>query len=141
MQDAADQAAPEETGGALMGYETEGGLVVTHLVAAGPRATRSRTHFYPDARYQHAEIHRIYHYSRRVSTYIGDWHTHPFSSTKYSIIDRRAMARISADPASRCSRPVMVILGGEDPWQAVAWRYTPRRWWGAIRAMEIQQYG
>lgn len=136
----AAQWAPYETGGALVGYEAEGGLVVTNHVEAGPDAKRTRTVFQPDGDYQLREIARIYEESGRISTFIGDWHTHPASSPASSRVDRAALRSVSVSEGARCSRPLMLILGGGDLWVAVAWRYTPGLIWGHIDAMSIRPY-
>lgn len=136
----AEAWAPDETGGVLMGYEAEGGLVVTRLVGGGPNAVRSANGFAPDEQFQLAEIGRIYEESGRINTFIGDWHSHPGGSPFYSNLDRHAMRTVSRSETARCPRPLMMILGCQDEWEAVAWRYTPSWWRGMIDAMGIQTF-
>lgn len=140
MVEEAELWTPMETGGALMGYESEDGLVVTDLVHAGPGATRTPTSFTPDGPFQLAEIGRIYDASGRTSTYVGDWHSHPSSSPVYSVTDRAALREVANAPASRCSRPLMVILGTTPEWEAIAWRYRPGFWLSRVEAMLIVSY-
>jgi integrative and conjugative element protein (TIGR02256 family) len=137
---AADQWAPDETGGALAGYETDDGLVITDLIDAGPRAVRTPSRFVPDGDYQLNEIAKIYEASGCLHTYIGDWHTHPGSSPVYSRVDRSALQTISRSTDGRCARPGMIVLGGGPPWTAAAWRYHPGRWWDEVSLMRIRKF-
>lgn len=131
---------PDETGGAFMGYEAEGGLVVTDLIDAGPLAKRSPTSFTPDADFQLADMARIYHESGRIHTYVGDWHSHPDGSPGYSGIDRAALKTIARAPGARCPKPLMVILGLGESWEAIAWCHKPRGLWSHVDAMAIVLY-
>lgn len=141
MAEEAGQLSPDETGGALVGYEAEGGLVVTDLISAGPLAERSPAGFRPDAEYQLREIARLYEASGRIHTYIGDWHSHPDGSPTCSPVDRAALKEVARSLQARCPRPVMIILGEDDePWEAVAWRYRPGRPWCRVDALAIESY-
>ena len=135
----ADEWAPLETGGALMGYESRDGLVIMDLVGAGPNAVRRRSEFVPDPEYQLADMARVYEASGRVHTYIGDWHTHPGSLPAPSLKDRRAVWMVSRNAASRCERPLMLIMGGGNPWIPVAWRYDARRWIPQLDTMQVHR--
>lgn len=136
----AERWEPHETGGALVGYEIEDGAVITDLVDAGPAAVREAAAFRPDADHQLNEIGRLYTASGRLNTYIGDWHTHPDGSPEYSRIDLRAMKTVSRSAESRCAFPLMLILGGKDRWELIAWRYQAQPWWAPVTAMRIRQY-
>lgn len=140
MIEDAERWEPQETGGALVGYEITGGAVITDLVDAGPEAVREASAFTPDADYQLAEIGRLYTASGRVNTYIGDWHTHPDASPAYSRVDLAAMKTVSRSAESRCAFPLMLILGGKEKWDLIAWRYQPRPWWAPVTAMRIRLY-
>jgi len=140
MVSEAESWAPDETGGVFMGYEADGGVVVTDLIDAGPDALRSPTSFAPDAAFQLEEIGRIYAQSGRVHTYIGDWHTHPEGSSMHSFIDRAAMREVARSREARCTRPLMFILGGDESWSGIAWRYEPGRWWGRVVPMIAELY-
>jgi len=136
----AEQWAPDETGGALMGYATADGLVVTNLIDGGPGAVRTPSAFTPDGDYQLSEMAALYERSGRLHTYIGDWHTHPKGSPSYSTVDRGALRTVARSPEGRCDQPLMVILAGLDPWTMMAWRYQPGRWWDSVNPMEIQRF-
>jgi integrative and conjugative element protein (TIGR02256 family) len=126
----AERAFPFETGGVLMGYwaqeYTE--VVITHVIGPGPDAEHSASGFVPDYRFQEAEIERVYEESRRLSTYLGDWHTHPLASCYPSFKDKRTLRRIASFPDARCAVPLMVILGGgkDCRWFLQIWKYRSR---------------
>jgi len=123
-----------------MGYETDDGLVITDLVGAGANAVRMRSRFTPDAEHQWSEIAKLYERSERLHAYIGDWHSHPNSSPRYSVVDCAALRVVSASPEARCKRPVMLILGCCDHWATLAWRYQPGRWWDRVVLMQIHRF-
>lgn len=111
--------APLETGGVLMGYwskeSTE--VVVTECVEAGPASVHRMTAFSPDHDYQNKEIARIYGESGRITTYLGDWHSHPNESSYLSRSDRRTLMRIVASRTARAPIALMAVLAGGNPWR------------------------
>jgi len=125
----AERAFPLETGGVLMGYWAEPytEVVITHAIGPGPKAEHRRRGFIPDSEYQEAEIERIYSNSNRLSTYLGDWHTHPLASCYLSFKDKRTLHHIAVFPEARCDVPLMAVLGGgkEGEWLLEIWRYCP----------------
>ena len=113
---------PLETGGILMGYWAEADVVITHAVGPGPNATHGKISFIPDAQYQEGEVARIYEESGRLSTYLGDWHTHPRGSTRMSRRDRRTLRRIASSTEARCPKPLMALCaGGKKKWLMGVW--------------------
>lgn len=71
---------PLETGGMLLGYkDIYNDIVITNLIEAGPNAIHKSSSFIPDGVYQQAELSNIYTKSDRMTTYLGDWHSHPYS--------------------------------------------------------------
>lgn len=102
---------PNETGGVLMGYwSSEKSVVITHVIGPGPHARHSRYSFLPDAEYHDKEINRIYQESGRISTYLGDWHTHPHGGNGTSQRDRKTLSNIACAGEARAPRPIMAIL-------------------------------
>ena len=102
-------------------------VIVTHAVGPGPLALHYRKSFLPDATYQENEIARIYEDSNRISTYLGDWHTHPQGSSFLSYRDKRTLRRIAVHSEARCQVPLMVVLGGgDDDWFMRIWKYYPQ---------------
>lgn len=124
---------PRETGGTFMGYWSADGdeVVITGLIAAGPRARHARTAFEPDQKWQLSEIARHYSASGRREGYLGDWHSHPGAvSGDLSVTDRSVLRRIMRTPRARAPRPISVVFwGAPDGWHANAWvaELSPRR--------------
>lgn len=108
----ANKWAPSETGGVFMGYHADNkDIVITDMVSAGPKATHHRYRFCPDQDYQLEQISEIYMQSNRNITYLGDWHTHPSSTSNLSFIDKRTLTRIATTPEAQALNPIMGILG------------------------------
>lgn len=123
----ADAHAPYETGGLLLGYRhSPREVVITETIGPGPGAHHRRTGFDPDSDWQTVELARRYEASDRRVRYLGDWHTHPDGTTKLSRTDRRTLRAIAQHPDAYCPHPVMVVLGGGDPWMMCVRQPTPR---------------
>lgn len=114
MLDDAYQWAPKETGGMLIGYRAEQhgrlAIVVTGLIDPGPEATRGATQFVPDGRWQQRQLEEVYERSGRVTTYLGDWHSHPRGRGRPSGKDLATYARVAADPDSGTQLPLALIV-------------------------------
>jgi integrative and conjugative element protein (TIGR02256 family) len=126
MEAETERHAPEETGGVLLGYtdRTDARRIqVTLQLGPGPRAVHRRHFFDPDSEWQAHEIAAAYASSGRVSTYLGDWHSHPGGSRRPSGLDRSTARRIALCGRARASHPVMLILHGEaGDWRLAAYR-------------------
>ena len=107
--------APEETGGMLVGYRTSelvgAEIVVTGLIGAGPEAKRTRNRFEPDGKWQQERLEETYMKSGRVTTYLGDWHSHPRGGTRPSATDRTTYRRVASDRKARAPHPLILIVG------------------------------
>jgi integrative and conjugative element protein (TIGR02256 family) len=129
MCDEADRTFPLETGGVLLGYwvDKSSELVISHAIGPGPRAINGAQSFVPDYKYQEAEVARLYAETGRVSTYLGDWHSHPLEGVYLSRRDLRTLRRIANHAEARAPLPVMIVIGGGAPnWSFGIWRYAPR---------------
>jgi integrative and conjugative element protein (TIGR02256 family) len=129
IRSASNDHAPNETGGVLLGFHLADGhgSCVTHLVGAGPNATRSRSRFKPDGKWQESEVARLYEASDRSLSYLGDWHSHP-SGGKPSSIDRSTAQNIASTRGARCPMPVILIVTGRgDSWDLRGYRTRWRR--------------
>lgn len=126
MEAAAERHAPEETGGVLLGYVDRTAatrIQVTIQIGPGPRAVHRRHFFHPDSEWQAQEIAAAYAGSGRISTYLGDWHSHPEGSGRPSRLDRSTARRIALCEQARAPHPVMLILhGGAGDWRLAAYR-------------------
>jgi len=123
---AASLVAPLETGGVLMGYVQGSDAIVTTWIGPGPQARHGQSYFEPDYEFQEDEIARIYQGSGRVTTYLGDWHSHPGGSLALSGTDRQTLRRISNHSKARAKQPLMMILAGRDPWAFGVWTWQRR---------------
>lgn len=115
MEAETERHAPEETGGVLLGYTdcTDARRIqVTLQIGPGSRAVHRRHFFDPDSEWQAQEIAAAYASSGRVSTYLGDWHSHPEGSRRPSRLDRSTARRIALCEQARAPHPVMLILHG-----------------------------
>lgn len=130
IRDEAERTFPLETGGVLLGYWAEEcrELVITHATGPGPNAVHRTHSFIPDYEYQEAEVARLYEESGRISTYLGDWHSHPLEGVHLSRRDRRTLNRIAGSAEARAPVPVMAVIGGGNPdWLLGVWKYAPMR--------------
>ena len=113
----ADQHAPFETGGLILGHRhSPSEIVITDAIGPGPSADHRRTGFDPDTTWQTAELARRYEQADRRLHYLGDWHTHPGGTTTLSRTDRRTLRAIARYPHARCEYPVMAVLADGNPW-------------------------
>jgi integrative and conjugative element protein (TIGR02256 family) len=117
----ADQRAPSETGGILLGrWCSSEEAVVEYAVGPGPRAVHRRDYFQPDHDFHDVEIARLYRKSPGLE-YLGDWHTHPGGPAYLSLLDMQTLERIAREESARAPKPVMLILAHGRPWTVSAW--------------------
>lgn len=137
-------AAPEETGGLLLGYTSpDGAQVVRDVIGPGPQASHAHTTFDPDHAWQTAELQRRYLESDGELGYLGDWHSHPHAAGTPSWRDLGTMRLIARTEEARAPRPLMGIV---EVWADVPpclrmWSWDPLRLLGATlwpRASELQ---
>lgn len=120
----AEYFRPYETGGCLLGYWAKPlhEVVITDLIGPGPKAKHFKSKFKPDHDWQEAEIAKIYKASGYSHSYLGDWHSHPNSSSaNLSWRDHRTLKRISTYAPARISYPLMVIVAKDAPWKIKIW--------------------
>jgi integrative and conjugative element protein (TIGR02256 family) len=136
----ADRAAPDDTGGVLLGYwsATPAAPVITDSIGPGPHALHEPERFIPDQSFQESEISRLYAESNRKLRYLGDWHTHPGSPGSLSTKDLATMKRIAHFRSARADRPVMLILAGAPPWEPVVWTLNRVPWCKILKRATIE---
>jgi len=99
-----------ETGGILLGYRTdENDLVITEATGPGPQARHGWRSFEPDTRYCQERLNATYRQTGGAIGYLGEWHTHPFGSTRPSRLDLQAMLDIAREPDPRLREPALWI--------------------------------
>lgn len=62
--------------------------------------------------------------SGRISTYLGDWHTHPLGSEQLSPIDIAALKEIASSEEARCSQPLMLLAVGGPKFRLHLWQWS-----------------
>lgn len=134
---------PLETGGVLAGYFSDcGQAVICHSIGPGPQAKHKRHRFAPDHEWQCKHIDELYARSNGNLVYVGDWHTHPNSVGKMSLLDRRTLSAIAAHPDARLKEPLMLIGGGHpQSWDWLCHQYSGRNSFGLFattRELDIQ---
>lgn len=112
----ADDKAPDETGGMLLGYisneRDNPEAVIEAVIPPGPRAKHEPYRFEPDGPWQRGELERIY-YESPSATYLGDWHSHPDGGGLPSRRDRRTARAVARRRRARAPNPLTVILYGK----------------------------
>ncbi len=140
MQTEAKRALPDETGGMLLGYvvpvSAPERIVVEAVLGPGPDAKHSSHRFEPDSDWQDERLAEVYADSRRTTTYLGDWHSHPLDVAVPSRRDRRTARRIARKKSARMPRPLMLILSSnhEGAWEFVVYRWQA----GELGAVEVE---
>ena len=57
--------------------------------------------------------------SENEVTYLGDWHSHPSSTSSLSLLDKRTLTKIATTDEANCKNPIMLILGKKpEKWSA-----------------------
>ena len=108
-------------------------LMIEHALGPGPGATHERHRFVPDGAWQQEQLADAYEASGRITTYLGDWHSHPAGTAVPSRRDHRTARSIARTASARNRRPLTVIvapttLGKADAdWSAVAYRFDGKR--------------
>ncbi|WP_439472059.1 Mov34/MPN/PAD-1 family protein [Brevundimonas sp.] len=122
----AEQYAPLETGGVLLGWRKGPDRVVTAIVGPGPRALHGRHMFLPDHVWQIAQIDEAFARSNGDLDYLGDWHTHPDGAAALSELDRKTLHKLGRKTADS----VMAIAAPAEGvgWTLAAWRQPRGRW-------------
>lgn len=133
--------SPMETGGMLLGYVSPGRgtdqIVIDEIVGPGPRAIHERRRFEPDGAWQEARLADRYEASGRITTYLGDWHTHPDGAPTPSRRDRRTVRAIARSRAARAPRPLMFIMAFDLDHTAGAGWYGAMYRWGSGRLERV----
>lgn len=134
--------SPHETGGVLIGYlDAENrDIIVEQAIGPGPRAKHAKSSFMPDQTFHEQEIARIYSQTGRTSTYIGDWHSHPYGGAYLSGTDRQTLERIARSKEARTPRPLMAVMAGPE-WDVCIWqaRLVRRKiWWSSVVTTKLK---
>lgn len=107
---AAELASPNETGGILVGFRVGDTVTVVAASDAGPNAVCTPEKFERDGPHCQRFLERIVSERGGGLDYVGEWHSHPRSSSQPSLRDVESLLSISKDPAYLTDHPVMVIV-------------------------------
>ena len=104
-------AKREETGGILVGYYQDDGVMaqIAHVLGPPPDSRAGRTWFrrgvqgVDDMLHQLWRIHRYY--------YLGEWHYHPAAAAPFpSLQDHVQMRAIARNTLYACPEPILLIM-------------------------------
>ncbi|MFZ1123847.1 MAG: Mov34/MPN/PAD-1 family protein [Candidatus Baltobacteraceae bacterium] len=112
-------AKGKETGGVLIGsYSADLTAAIVTRATAPPSDSRAGATWFERGT---AGVDKLLEdaWSKGLH-YLGEWHSHPGGEAIASSKDETQMRRIAADKLSRCSTPVLVILGGQSGEQEIA---------------------
>lgn len=119
------RAFPMEAGGLLLGYRASATeYVVEQISGPGPDAKHSPRSFIPDYEHDEKHVQEIYDLSNGETIYLGDWHSHPNTSTSYlSSKDRGALRNILKSESAQLDAAISIILAGstKSNWTHRAW--------------------
>lgn len=102
---------PNEIGGYLMGQYSEDRLkvyVIKHVVAFN--FTNSPVSFKHRVDKKTVDFF-IKVFKKEHLHYVGEWHTHPNSSSHYSQTDFNAMKKIAISKETNIENPILLIIG------------------------------
>jgi integrative and conjugative element protein (TIGR02256 family) len=100
---------PNEFGGFLVGQyiNTQKTASVTGFIL--PKKYKGRpTQFERSTNGLEIEFNRLF--LEKGEYYLGEWHTHPNSSTKYSLTDLNAMKNTAECPSVTIANPLLLII-------------------------------
>ena len=99
---------PWEIGGWLLGYWSDGCVVITHATPPGRRGTPFGIHINADR--HRALFDTAWEASAGRVTFLGDWHTHPGGPAIPSKRDLRALAFLAAEADFGTPEPLAAIV-------------------------------
>jgi integrative and conjugative element protein (TIGR02256 family) len=101
-----------ETGGILIGYETEErDIIVLRASGPGPKAVMAETRFEKDIEYCQRQLMEASMELGTRGLYIGEWHFHPSGNNHPSPLDIRSMYEIASQENYATDQPAMIIVG------------------------------
>ncbi|WP_158296575.1 Mov34/MPN/PAD-1 family protein [Nocardioides albidus] len=118
-------AAPDdlETGGILLGKDTNGGVTISVAGDPGPNAVHEPTRFLRDL--NHAQRVAAAGWEHDQSVWVGEWHTHPRSNPVPSPIDIDSYLRHLADDELEFDCFISIIVSPSyEPAVAACWVVT-----------------
>lgn len=119
------QFYPREAGGLLFGYRAAPlEFVIEQISGPGPNAAHDRRTFVPDYDFDEKLAVTIYENTRGHTSYLGDWHSHPDTTSSYlSYKDRRAIKSVLRSEDAQLSATLSMVIAGSasDGWSQKIW--------------------
>lgn len=109
-----NKAAPNETGGILVGYFENGVLYITCASDSGPQSTESPFLFSRDVDYCQDFLDRIETASLQKIQYVGEWHSHPQSTHIPSQTDIKSLKDIASQHHYAVKEAVSIIISKDN---------------------------
>ena len=106
---------PNETGGTLIGHYSNDNLVafIDKVIGVRKGGKFTEKFFFRPSDFVDNQLAKIYKKSKGKKYYLGEWHTHPYSSTIPSALDIKTMKSISMSKKVATKNPLLIILGGD----------------------------
>lgn len=124
VRDLRSGAAPNETGGVLLGSFDRARSVLHILKAlpAPPDSKQSPTYFIRGAKELKPQVDTINRRSMGTINYVGEWHSHPEGAkARPSDDDEEIFAHLKAHLDATGAPYVMAICGDEETWLRAGW--------------------
>jgi len=102
---------PLEFGGILTGCKFDNIIIVLDFEIP-EKFKASRSSFTREATDLNKYLHDVYNMSDGKLEYLGEWHSHPDSSTRFSSTDFQSMKEIAGETATKNNTPLLLIVGG-----------------------------
>jgi len=110
--------SPNEFGGVLVGnYSTCGKIAFVKHTLQPNLNNKSRTIFKRTVNEINIELSRLYENSGGKLYYLGEWHSHPYSSSQYSQLDLKSIEEIAKEKTVKIDSPLMLIIAFGDNYQ------------------------
>ena len=116
LHNARSEAAPNETGGIVVGAwdrRIRKGYIVA-LLDPPPDSIRSQTGFVRGAVRVFHELEAIGHATAQNLNYVGEWHTHPPKMQSTPSEDDRLLMKWVDEEVTTSDVPAIMLIGGED---------------------------
>jgi integrative and conjugative element protein (TIGR02256 family) len=120
------KARDKETGGILFGnYSINGKNAILSSITGPPKDSRRTACRFIIINVTELNAKIDYKW-KQGHYYIGEWHFHPHSRPKPSILDDLQMKKNSIDELLKCPEPILLIIGGdqENGWELSLHVYT-----------------
>lgn len=106
------QHLPKEFGGLLIGnYSLDSKVAYINSTLLPKKYKSSKFYFERGIKGIEEKLKRLFYESEPSQIYLGEWHTHPYSSPNFSTTDFKAMQDIAKHKNVNILNPIMLIVG------------------------------